>query len=80
MMWTGGRVRGGGGGEVDIPDKRLELNVGKCAIWTRKEGEMRLYRCMISLAVDSIGAVDDACVSVGLVGDGGRATRSSVSE
>ena len=36
-------------------------------------------KCMISFATDSVGAVDDACVG-GLVGEGGSATKSSVSE
>ena len=53
--------------------------VGKRPTWVRKEGEIRTCRCMISFAIDSMGAAD-ACVGVGLVGEGGRARRSSVRE
>ena len=35
---------------------------------------------MISFAIDSMGAADDACVGDDLVGEGGRAMRSSISE
>jgi len=35
---------------------------------------------MISFAIDSMGAADEACVGDGLVGEGGRAMRSSISE
>ena len=44
------------------------------------KGEIRTFLCMINLAIDRIGAAD-ACVGVGLVGEGGRrAMRSSVRE
>ena len=45
----------------------------------RKE-TIRTCRCIISFAIDSMGAADDACVGDGLVGEGGRAVRSSISE
>ena len=45
-----------------------------------KQGEIRTCRCMISFIIGGIGTIDDACVGVGLVDEGGRATRSSVSE
>jgi len=35
---------------------------------------------MTSFAIDSMGVVDEACVGDGLVGEGGRAMRSSISE
>ena len=42
--------------------------------------EIRTCRCIISFAMDSIGAVGGAFMGLGLVDEGGRATRSSVSE
>ena len=45
----------------------------------RKE-TIRTCRCIISFAMDSMGAADDACVGDGLVGEEGRAMRSSISE
>ena len=35
---------------------------------------------MIGLAIDSMGAADDACVNDGLVSEGGRAMRLSISD
>ena len=35
---------------------------------------------MTSFAIDGVGAADGACVGGGLVGEGGKAMRSSVSE
>ena len=58
----------------------VSAKVGKCATRIRKEGKIRMCRCLMSLDMDSIGTADDACVGVGLVGDGGRTTRSRVSE
>ena len=44
----------------------------------RKE-TIRTCRCIISFAMDSMGAADDACVGDELVGEGGRAMRLSIS-
>jgi hypothetical protein len=46
----------------------------------RMAAERRTYRCMMGFAMDRIGAGDGTCVGVGLVGEGGKATGSSVSE
>ncbi len=46
----------------------------------KRKQAIRTCRCMISFAIDSMGAADDGCVGDGLVGEGGRTMRSSVSE
>ena len=46
----------------------------------KRRKTIRTCRCVISFAIDSMGAADDACVGDDLVGEGGRAMRSSISE
>ena len=46
----------------------------------KQERVIRTCRCIISFAIDSMGAADDAGVGDGLVGEGGKAMRSSVNE
>jgi hypothetical protein len=54
----------------------------RLASWTNGKQKMavRTCWCMISFAIDSMGAVDDACAGDGLAGEGGRAIGSSISE
>jgi hypothetical protein len=46
----------------------------------KRKQAIRTCRCMINFAIDSMGAADDAYVCDGLVGEGGRTMRSSISE
>ena len=46
----------------------------------RERKAIRTYRRMISFAIGSMGVADGACEGGGLVGAGGEAMRSSVSE
>ena len=46
----------------------------------KRKKATRTCRCMISFAMDSMSAVGGACVGDGLVGGGGTAMRSCVSE
>ena len=48
--------------------------------WRRGQGKIRTCRCMISFAMDSMGAADGTCVGVGLVGEGSSAASLRVSE
>jgi hypothetical protein len=44
----------------------------------RRTKAMCKCRCIISFAIDSVGAADNACVGDGVVGEASRATGSSV--
>src|SRR5882757_7908914 len=46
----------------------------------KRKKAIRTCRCIISFAIDSMGAADDAGVGDVPVGEGGRAMRSSISE
>jgi len=46
----------------------------------KRKKAIRTRRCMLSFAIGSVIAVDGACVGDGLVGEGGRTMRSSISE
>lgn len=68
------RVRSGGDDEVGSKRHRnkrdhMSANAGE---WETKY--------MIGFAIDSMGAVDDACVGDGVVGESGRAMGSIFSE
>ena len=51
------------------------------AKWTngKRKKAIRTCRCIISFAIDGIGAADGACVGDGPVGEGGTTVRSSIS-
>jgi len=44
----------------------------------KRKKAIHICRSMISFTIDSMGAANKACVGDGLVGEGGRATRSSL--
>ena len=46
----------------------------------KRKKATRTCRCMISIDINSMSAVDGACVGDGLVGEGGTAMRSSVTK
>ena len=46
----------------------------------KRRKTIRTCRCIISFAIDSMGAAGDGCVGDGLVGEGGTAMRLSISE
>ena len=44
----------------------------------KRKKAIRTCRCMISFAIDSVGAAGDVCAGDGLVGEGGRAMSGRV--
>ena len=59
-------------------DEKEQCVVSQDGNGERKE-TIRTCRCIISFAIDSMGAAGDACVGDALVGEGGRAMKLSIS-